>query len=323
MRMLNFGSLNIDHIYRVDHIVAPGETIAASSLSLAAGGKGLNQSIALAKSGLPTYHAGCIGTDGGPLEQLLIQNGVQTDYLRHTNAVTGHAIIQVNDQGQNSIVIFGGSNHAITAEQVDNTLADFTSEDMVLLQNETSMVGYIARQCAELNIPLSFNPSPLSPELRENFPFDAVSYLLVNETEAYGITGQREPERVAEFLLNKYPKMKLVMTLGGNGAYYADSSGAIHQDAYTVQVVDTTGAGDTFTGFFLGLVMQGKPYAEALRYACAAAAIAVTQQGAAPAIPVLDTVEDFLSARQQCAFHSIDPVPSVFDSKAIRRMQQL
>ncbi|MCI7640243.1 MAG: ribokinase [Clostridiales bacterium] len=294
MRVLNFGSLNIDHIYRVDHIVSPGETLAASSLSFAAGGKGLNQSIALAKSGMLTYHAGCIGSDGQSLEDILSQNGVKLNYLEKTDSVNGHAIIQVNAQGQNSIVIFGGSNRSITQEQVDRTLADFTPQDLVLMQNETSMVCYIAQRCKELHIPLAFNPSPISSELLDTFPFDAVSYLLVNETEAYDITKEKEPDRVAAFLLEKYPEMKLVMTLGGDGAYYADKNMALQQPAFHVEAVDTTGAGDTFTGFFLGLVMQGKDYQEALRYACAASAIAVTKQGAAPAIPTLDMVNDFL-----------------------------
>lgn len=295
MRILNFGSLNIDHIYRVTHIVSPGETIAASSLSFAAGGKGLNQSIALAKSGLLTYHAGCIGTDGMPLKQILTDSGVKLDYLEPVDSVNGHAIIQVNDQGQNSIVIFGGSNQAITKEQVDRILTQFTPEDMVLIQNETSMVSYIAQRCKELRMPLAFNPSPISSQLLEEFPFDAVSYLLVNETEAFDITGRQKPEEVAQVLLEKYPAMKLVVTLGSDGAYYADSNGGFHQSAFRVEAVDTTGAGDTFTGFFLGLIMQGRTCAEALRYACAASAIAVTKPGAAPAIPTLKTVEEFLA----------------------------
>ena len=297
MRILNFGSLNIDHIYRVTHIVSPGETIAASSLSFAAGGKGLNQSIALAKSGLPAYHAGCIGTDGAPLQQILSDSGVKLDYLEPVNSVNGHAIIQVNDQGQNSIVIFGGSNQAITKEQVDRTLSHFTPSDMVLMQNETSMVSYIAHRCKDLGIPLAFNPSPISPQLLEEFPFDAVSYLLVNETEAFDITGKQKPEDVAAVLLKKYPRMKLVMTLGSDGAYYADKDGSIYQNAFRVEAVDTTGAGDTFTGFFLGLIMQNRSCREALRYACAASAIAVTKAGAAPAIPTLDAVEAFLAGQ--------------------------
>lgn len=299
MKMLNFGSLNIDHIYHVDHFVTPGETIAAASLSVSAGGKGLNQSIALARSGLTTYHAGCIGADGIFLKTLLEERGVQTNYLRTIDGVNGHAIIQVNAQGQNSIIIFGGSNHAITPEQVDQSLGTLSPEDMVLLQNETNLVGYIARQCHKLHIPVAFNPSPISQELLENFPFETVSYLLVNETEAERITNCHDPEDVAAYLLARYPDMKVVMTLGSKGAYYADRDHALYQSAFPVNAVDTTGAGDTFTGFFLGLVQQGYSCAEALRYACAASAIAVTQNGAAPSIPTLDMVQAFLSKRKQ------------------------
>lgn len=297
MKILNFGSLNIDHIYRVSHIVSPGETIAAANLSFAAGGKGLNQSIALAKSGMATYHAGCIGTDGGSLEQTLLDAGVKLDYLQKVDCVNGHAIIQVNDQGQNSIVIFGGSNQAITKEQVDQTLAQFSSEDMVLMQNEINLVSYIAHKCKELGIPLAFNPSPISQEMLESFPFDAVTYLLVNETEAFDITGCQEPKDVAAALLGKYPQMKLVMTLGSKGVYYADSQGELFQSAFPVKAVDTTGAGDTFTGFFLGRIMQGYPCQDALRCACAASGIAVTRPGAAPSIPELSEVESFLQSR--------------------------
>lgn len=299
MRVLNFGSLNIDHIYRVSHIVTPGETIAASTLSYAAGGKGLNQSLSLARSGLPTYHAGCIGTDGQSLRTLLEENGVHTDYLLPVDTVNGHAVIQVNRQGQNSIVIFGGSNQAITREQIDRTLADFTPRDLVLMQNEVNMVDYIARRCAQLGIPLAFNPSPISEELLARFPMETVSYLLVNETEAFDITGQRQPSRVASVLMSKYPNMKLVMTLGSEGAFYADAHTSLHQSGFRVNAVDTTGAGDTFTGFFLGLIMQGRSCAEALRYACAAAALAVTKPGAAPAIPNMAEVEAFLQSRAE------------------------
>ena len=300
MRKLNFGSLNIDHSYRVSHIVSPGETIAAESLTFTAGGKGLNQSIALAKSGLPTYHAGSIGTDGNFLQDLLINSGVHVDFLQTVECLNGHAIIQVNDQGQNSIVIFGGSNQSVSKDQIDWTLEHFSSQDMVLLQNEISNVAYIAQRCMELNIPLAFNPSPISQELLDTFPFDAVRYLLVNETEAYEITHHTAPEKVAKSLLEKYPSIRLVMTLGGDGAYYADREQVIRQDAFPLEAVDTTGAGDTFSGIFLGLIGQGWDCGKALCFGCAAAAIAVTRSGAAAAIPSMEQIEDFLSQRCVC-----------------------
>ena len=297
MAIYNFGSLNIDHIYRLSHIVTPGETLAAASLSFAAGGKGLNQSVALAQSGAETYHAGCIGSDGIWLKELLEEKGVRTSHVRQVDAVTGHAIIQVTDEGENSIVIFGGANQALTEEQADALLVRLTSDDLVLLQNETSCVSYIARRCKVLDIPLAFNPSPISEQLLAEFPFDAVRYLLVNQTEAKAIAGTELPEEAAGILLAKYPQLHLVMTLGSRGVYYRSSQESFTQPGFPVHAVDTTGAGDTFAGFFLGLINQGFACPEALRYACAAAAIAVTRPGAAPAIPSLAEVEQFLESR--------------------------
>ena len=294
MAIYNFGSLNIDHIYRLPHIVTPGETLAASTLSFAAGGKGLNQSVALAQSGAETYHAGCIGSDGVWLKTLLEEKGVRTSHVRQVDTVTGHAIIQVTDEGENSIVIFGGANQALTETQADALLAQLTPDDLVLLQNETSCVSYIARRCKELGIPLAFNPSPISEQLLEEFPFDAVRYLLVNQTEAKAIAGTDLPEKAAQILLAKYPDLHLVMTLGSRGVYYRDRAETFTQPGFPVHAVDTTGAGDTFAGFFLGLISQGFPCPEALRYACAAAAIAVTRPGAAPSIPCLAEVKQFL-----------------------------
>ena len=294
MAIYNFGSLNIDHIYRLPHIVSPGETLAAEALSFAAGGKGLNQSVALGMSGAETFHIGCIGSDGNWLRELLAEKGVNTDYVQQVETVTGHAIIQVNEAGQNSIVIFGGANRALTEAGVDQILAQVGINDLVLLQNETSCVSYIARRCMQLGIPLAFNPSPISQELLEDFPFEAVTYLLVNETEAKAITGTDIPADAADILLSKYPDLRLVMTLGSQGVYYRDRIATLMQPAFPVNAVDTTGAGDTFTGYFLGMLMQGRPCALALRYACAAAAIAVTRHGAAPSIPALAEVERFM-----------------------------
>ena len=293
MPILNFGSMNIDHIYRVDHITAPGETIASQALQYSPGGKGLNQSISLAKSGAEVYHAGYAGKDGSMLVDLLEQSGVRTDYLKTVDTVNGHAIIQVNREGQNSIIIHSGSNGALTQAMVDETLDLFRDDVLVLIQNETSQVEYIARQCAARHLTLAFNPSPYSPEL-ESFPFDAVSYLLINETEGFQISGEEEPDRIVDYLLARYPHMHVVLTLGSKGVLYAEESRRIHQDAFRVNAVDTTGAGDTFTGFFLGLTVQGFPAEDALRFACAAAALSVTQIGAAASVPTMAQVEEFL-----------------------------
>ena len=293
MSVLNFGSLNIDHVYQLHHIVAPGETIAAEQLCFVPGGKGLNQSIALAKSGADTYHAGCVGYDGGTLLEQLASAGVHTQSIRKLDMVNGHAIIQVNEDGQNSIIIFGGANTALTRKIVDEIFAETDKPELVLLQNEISQVTYIAQLCGERKIPLAFNPSPFSEALRA-FPFETVRYLLINETEGKQITGKGDPQEIAAALLEQYPDMKVVLTLGGSGVYYRDKETELRQDGFRVKAVDTTGAGDTFTGFFLGNILQGKPVTEALRIACAAGALSVTKPGAAPSIPGQEEVGVFL-----------------------------
>lgn len=296
MRVLNFGSLNIDHVYQVDHIVMPGETLSSENLEFVPGGKGLNQSIALARAGVETYHAGCVGRDGAMLLDQLRQAGVDTRFTRTLDTVNGHAVIQVNREGQNSILIYGGANTALTREMVDETLAAFGKPDLVLLQNEISQVCYLAQACRDRGIPLAFNPSPYSDSLRD-FPFDAVRYLLINETEGNQITGETEPEKIAARLLEKYPDMRVVLTLGGSGVYYRDKEENCKQAGFHVRAVDTTGAGDTFTGFFLGSALAGETVAQALRWACAAAALSVTRPGAAPSIPRREEVQAFLEER--------------------------
>ena len=135
MRVLNFGSLNLDYVYQVGHFVQPGETLSAVSQTVNPGGKGLNQSIALAKAGAEVCHAGCIGTDGENLRELLKENGVNTEYLREVPALQGNAVIQVNPEGQNCILLFGGSNQCITEEQIDQTIKNFAPGDWLVLQN--------------------------------------------------------------------------------------------------------------------------------------------------------------------------------------------
>lgn len=294
MKILNFGSLNIDHIYRVDHIASPGETVTAIDLQYQAGGKGLNQSIALAKSGVDTYHVGCVGKDGDILVSLLQQAGVKIDYLKPVEELNGHAIIQVSRNGQNSIIIHKGSNQAMTKKHVDWALGEVQPGDLVLLQNETSQVFYIAQSCREKNIPLAFNPSPFTQNLMADFPFEAVTYLLINETEGMQISGYREPRKIAKALLERFPQMQIVLTLGKKGVLYTDCYCMVQQDAFPVQAIDTTGAGDTFTGFFLGHILQGDNIKNALCTASAAAAISVTRFGAAASIPDLESVKQFL-----------------------------
>ena len=139
-KIINIGSLNLDHVYQVDHFVLPGETTSALSYAVNVGGKGLNQSIALAKAGAQVWHGGMLGTDGGMLSRALEEAGVDVSWLRALPESCGHAVIQVNSQGQNCILLHGGTNRMLTREYVDQLLACAQPEDVVLVQNETNLV---------------------------------------------------------------------------------------------------------------------------------------------------------------------------------------
>lgn len=284
MKILNFGSCNIDHVYSVDHIVTPGETEGTTTLNVFPGGKGLNQSIALSRAGAIVYHAGCIGNDGQMLKDLLSDNGVDVSYLKSIDAKNGHAIIQVSAEGENAICLYPGSNEMITKDFVDEVLENFGAGDMILLQNEISNVSYIVEKAHAKKMCIVFNPSPINDRLRE-IDFSMLSYIILNTVEAKEISGCSTVEESRVFFKNRYPSLKVVLTLGSKGCVYIDGDIEIHQSAFKVNVVDTTGAGDTFAGYFVSELALGKDHAHVLRMASAASSIAVSRNGAAPSIP--------------------------------------
>jgi len=289
-KIINFGSLNIDHVYTVDHFVQPGETTSAQSFELLPGGKGLNQSVALAKSGGVVHHAGKVATDGIWLIDLLENAGVQTELIDRTGTNTGTALIQVNKCGQNCIIIHHGANAEISDEYIDSTLNQFGCGDLILLQNEINSIEKIMNTAYQKGMEIAFNPSPFDDSI-ERLPLEKVTYFLLNEIEGFELTGETVPALIAENLLRKYPGAKIVLTLGKSGVLYRDGQQSITNGTYQVPVVDTTAAGDTFTGFFLSQVVAGCPVVEALRIASVASSIAVSKKGAAISIPTLKQVE--------------------------------
>lgn len=296
MKILSFGSLNIDYVYRVPHFVAAGETLASSSLSVFSGGKGLNQSVALAKAGLNVHHAGAIGPDGDFLLEELRAAGANTaNVLRRNDIRTGHAIIQNNSAGDNCILLFGGANRRITKEQIEQTLSGFSRGDALVIQNEISELPFLVQKAREAGLFIAMNPSPMEDFLVQLIPL--VDLLILNEIEAAQITGERgEPEQLARVLQNRYPSLHIVLTAGGDGAVYLYGDTMVREPAKKVDVVDTTAAGDTFTGFFLsGFLMQGDP-AWAMKFAATAAAIAVSRPGASPSIPGKEEVLERMNA---------------------------
>ena len=293
MRVLNFGSLNLDYVYQVEHFVQPGETLSVVSQSVNAGGKGLNQSVALAKAGAEVCHAGCIGTGGDLLLDLLNENGVGTEYLRAVPSIQGNAVIQVNPEGQNCILLFGGSNQCITDEQIEQTMKGFAPGDWLVLQNEVNNLPRIVDVGYARGMKIVLNPSPCNEKLKE-VDFGKLSWLLVNEIEAEQLSGSREPEKAWQLLHVKYPALSLLVTLGSEGSVAFTKEKTVCQPAFPVRAVDTTAAGDTFTGYFISGLMENHSLSDCMLLASMAAAISVTRPGAAQSIPGKVEVEKAL-----------------------------
>lgn len=289
MKVLNFGSLNLDYVYSVDHMVMPGETLASGGMNIFCGGKGLNQSIALAKAGVPVYHAGMIGEEGGALLDACKEGGVKTDFIRTIPGKSGHTIIQVDKDGQNCILLFGGANRSITKEFVDEVLSHFEKGDILLLQNEVNLLDYIIDKAYEAGMMIILNPSPYNSAL-DACDFHKISMFLLNEIEGGQVTGETDTEKILEKLKELYPETKVVLTLGGDGSVYQYKEEQYRQGIYKVKAVDTTAAGDTFTGYFISSVIDGIPVQEGLSLAAKASAIAVSREGATASIPLREEV---------------------------------
>ena len=294
MKIINFGSLNIDYVYQVPHFVRPGETLSGLSFKSFPGGKGLNQSVALARAGAEVFHAGKIGTEGEFLKNILSENGADTSLLFYSNVPTGHAVIQVSPQGENSIILFGGANLDITLDDLEKVFNSGKSCGALLLQNEINLIPEIIRKGRTLGMKIFFNPAPFGPEVLE-YPLELVDYLVVNEIEGRELSGRSSQDDIIKDILNKWPQCGICLTLGKNGALYADSEGFYRVPAYRVSAVDTTAAGDTFTGYFASGICMGLDIAPNLKRACAAAALCVTKPGAAVSIPLLKDVEEFMN----------------------------
>ena len=295
MRVLNIGSLNLDYVYNVDHIILPGETEATGGLNLYLGGKGINQSMALAKAGVEVYHGGMIGEDGQPFLDACHQYGVQDRYIRKIDEKTGHTIIQIDKHAQNSILLYGGANQCLTKEYVDEVLADFDAEDILLLQNEVNLLPYIVDQAYAKGMTIALNPSPYNEKL-DAVDMTKISIFLVNEVEGGQITGAADPQEILKIMLEKFPHARIVLTLGKDGAVYADANETYFQPIFPVQAVDTTAAGDTFTGYFLAGISEGMSIPDTLRMSAKASSIAVTRPGAVPSIPLRQEVMEALQA---------------------------
>lgn len=284
MKIVNFGSLNIDYKFCVEKIVRPGQTIDSSTEQRWPGGKGLNQSLAISRAGGHVYHAGMYGEDGLFLKELLEREGVDCRFLTMVEGGTGKAFIQVEASGQNCIVLSGGANRKNSRELCDQVLAAFEPGDMLLLQNEINCVDYLVERASEKGMTVVLNPSPMNEAVLA-CDLSRVSVFVMNEDEGSQVTGKQGSEEILDEMKRRYPQARVVLTLGEKGSAYADKDQRIYQEIYPVQAVDTTGAGDTFTGYLLAGMMRGDSMADCLKQAARASAIAVTREGAASAIP--------------------------------------
>lgn len=295
-KILNVGSLNIDYVYQVPHFVQPGETLSSTGYARHPGGKGLNQSVALARAGAEVHHVGHVGADGAWLVDFLKSEGAGTSHLTEVDGPTGHAIIQVNAEGQNCILIEGGANRRVTVADAAKAVEalGFVAGDYMLLQNETSAVRELIALGAERGLKVVFNPAPMDKSIRE-IDLRAVEVLVVNEVEAAELVGAAsydDYEALLAMLKQSFPTTSVLLTLGSRGSVYSGVDGIHHfEPAQKVVAVDTTAAGDTFIGYFLAKLAAGATIPEAMQLATRASAICVSKAGAAPSIPMLRDVQ--------------------------------
>lgn len=291
-KILNFGSLNIDKIYSLDHIVRKGETISSKSYNEALGGKGLNQSIALKRAGADIYHAGCVGDeDGKVLLDYLLDNDIKS-LVKEVRGKSGHAIIQVDKEANNSIIVEPGANKKIEVGYIDEVLEKFSSKDYLLLQNEVSNLPYIIDKASQKGMRIFFNPSPIDETIKE-IDLAKIDTIIINQTEGREISGFCQTSDILNYFKENHPKLKVVLTLGACGGFYSYKNLKISFKSYKINPVDTTGAGDTFLGYFMASIAKGKDVGKSLDLASLAAAIACTRKGATPSIPALKEIRDY------------------------------
>lgn len=285
--IFNLGSINIDHIYRVPHFPEPGETLLSDSYTKGLGGKGANQSIAVARAGGQVTHIGAIGDDALWTRDILADARVKTEAIKVLESPTGHAIINVDETGENCIVLFDGANVLVSEGQISAALAQAKAGDWLLLQNEVNVGPFAAKLARAKGLKVAYVAAPFDArKVQEMLPL--VDMLSVNEGEAAQVC---KALGVSE---DEIPVEKLLVTRGGGGITYRDGAQHHTQPVFEVTPVDTTGAGDTFMGYFMSQLDASKAPQEALRIAAAAAAIQITKKGTAEAIPLMDEVAGFI-----------------------------
>lgn len=297
-KLLVIGSINLDLVFTVDQFVNAGETIHSHKMDTFMGGKGLNQAIALSRATPHVYLAANIGQSDVALKASIQNLGVDTTFIQTVSEPTGMAFIQVNAQGQNCIVLNSGANAAFTAERFVEVLSQFNPGDTLVLQNEINGLAELISLAKAKGMHVAFNPSPFTPAIL-NLPLHQLDTLIVNEVEGEGLSGSSDPESILSILAQRYPSTQIILTLGEHGVLAFVKGQRLIVNALKVNVVDTTAAGDTFLGFFLGSLTEGSTVEAALKTAVTAAAITVTRPGASSSIPTLQEVRAYRDAHRE------------------------
>lgn len=292
MKILVFGSFNIDKVYKMPRLPEKGETLYCGGYEIHVGGKGLNQALAFSRAGAQVVVGGKVGADGRYLTDYLDKNGIDISDIDFSGEFTGHTIIETDPEGQNQMILFGGANREITEEYCDRLLEKHGDASLLLTQYETSCVGYMLKKARSAGIKTALNPSPFVDELK-SFDYSCADILILNEYEGKAITGESETDKVTA-ALHSLGCGEVILTLGADGAVYSGGGSFVSCPAFKVDAVDTTGAGDTFTGFCLYELLSGAAPQKALLTGCAASAVEVTKYGAAETIPTREETERFL-----------------------------
>jgi len=289
MTIYNLGSINADHIYNVPHLPCPGETLSANSFVTGLGGKGINQSVAAALAGSKVIHIGAVGGDGKWAVDKIASYGIDTRNINTVDTATGHAIINVDESGENAIVIYPGANHGLIVDQISNAMQDAKSGDILLLQNETTLQAQAAKLAQDRGMTVIYSAAPFSVNAVRAV-LENITMLLMNKVESEQLCAGLESELI------DLPVSEIIVTKGSDGVDWLNSAtGEIaHTPSFPVSAIDTTAAGDTFAGYFAAGLDQGLSMEAAIGLGSAAAAIKVTRMGTAEAIPMRDEVDTFL-----------------------------
>ncbi|KMK65423.1 ribokinase [Puniceibacterium sp. IMCC21224] len=287
MTVFNLGSINADLVYQVPRLPGPGETLASTGASRGLGGKGANMSVALARAGCHVVHIGAVGVDGAWAVERLLEYGVDTRFISTVDAPTGHAYIMVDDDGENAIVLFPGANLELSGDDINRALAGAISGDNFLMQNETNAQAESATRASALGMRIVYAAAP----------FDASAVMAVLPLLDILVLNAVEAAQLEEAIghnIEALPVRDIVVTLGADGCRWINTDTGVMLDfpAIPVTPVDTTGAGDTFTGYLLAGLDRGMPMQQAIGLASRAAAIMVTRRGAADVIPDLKDIHN-------------------------------